>query len=117
MTRTVASPTFRDTLPFFLLCYPLMAIGDFCCSTYSPGPPERRFTNWEICGPIIEYSLEGGGRHCLHSSDLKTDVQNLTKYIPRKTVIEKVHLSCKESLLYVDAQGQIQCVEERCSEG
>lgn len=118
MTYTVVFPTPRNVFPLFLfLCHSFTSTARFCCSTYSSGPPERRFIDWEVCGPVIEYALDNGEQHCLHSSDLRTDLQNLTKHVPRKTITDKIHLSCRESLLYVDTQGQIQCVEDRCSEG
>lgn len=117
MTYGVTFPTPKTTFPFLLLlCHSFTSVARFCCNTYSSGPPER-FIDWEVCGSVIEYVLDDGSQYCLHSSDLRTDIQNLTRHVSRETLMDKIQLSCRESLLYVDVQGEIQCVEDRCSEG
>lgn len=88
-----------------------------CCSSNSMGPPERHIVNWETCGHSIEYILEDGTRFCVESSDMRQDIQNLTKHLPRKTVTDKIHLFCRESLAHVNVRGEIQCVEDTCSNG
>lgn len=124
MTPTAMTPTRRTAYTLLritiLLSHRAFAIVDTssCCSpTSTQLPAGERVVNWNACGHSIEYVLENGTKSCIESSDIRQDIQNLTRYLPRKTITDKAQLVCRESLVHVDVQGKIQCVEDTCSRG